>query len=192
MFKKIYLSTALALVLALVVSSSALAASGTTPPRTVNRLGVITALAGNTFTLQTIGGQSVTVKVSDTTRYHRVSGGQFSFRNLDLGQWVTAIGTFDRQRVLHAATVVIMPLRLNKGKWIGKRAYGTVIEVLPDSRTFTLSTPNGLMRFTVDDATLFSGNRVRRFEALKAGMQAVVGYAVKRDGSLYARGVSAY
>ncbi len=192
MSKKIFISTILVLILALIVNGSALAAVGTTPPRTANRLGVITALADNTITLQTIGGQQVIVKVDETTQYQRVSGDHKSFRNLDIGQKITAIGTFDRQRVLHASTIVIMPLPLNKGKWIGKRAYGTVVDVSPANRTFTLRTKNGVLRFTVDDATQFAGNSVRRFEALEVGMQAVVGYTVLRDGSLYARGVGAY
>lgn len=192
MSKTIFISLTLALILALIVSGSAFAASDTAPPRTVNRLGVITAVGDNTLTIQTIGGQQVTVKVDASTQYQRVSGGRFSFRNLDLGQWVTAIGTFDRQRVLHASTIVIMPVHLNKGKWIGKRAHGTVVEVNPASQTFTLRTKNGLMRFVVDDSTQFTGNTVRRFGVLEVGMRAVVGYTVKRDGSLYARGVGAY
>jgi Domain of unknown function (DUF5666) len=191
MSKKVFLSTSLVLIVALMMSGTAFAASGTTT-RQVNRIGTITAETNGSFTLQTISGQLFTVKVSDTTKYERVSGGSSSIRNLDIGQQVTVIGTFDRNHVLTATTVVVMPVQINKGKWIGKRAYGTVLQVIPGSSTFTLETANGRMTFTVDDSTHFTGNSVRNFGALKAGMHAVVGYTMEKDGSLYARGVGAY
>lgn len=192
MSKKFLFSTTVVLLVALMMSGTAFAATSTTTTRQVNRIGMITAVGNSNFTIQTISGQMFTVKVGDTTQYERVSGGALSFRNIDVGQWITAIGTFDREHVLNATTVVVMPTRLNKGKWIGKRAYGTVLQVIPGSQTFTLVTKNGRMNFTVDDSTHFAGNTVRNFAALKAGMHAVVGYSVERDGSLSARGVSAY
>jgi hypothetical protein len=191
MSKKVFLSTSLVMIVALMMSGTAFAASGTTT-RQVNRIGTITAETNGSFTLQTISGQLFTVKVSDTTMYERVSGGSSSIRNLDVGQQVTVIGTFDRNRVLTATTVIVMPVQINKGKWIGKRAYGTVLQVIPGSSTFTLVTANGRMTFTVDDSTHFTGNSVRNFGALQAGMHAVVGYTMEKDGSLYARGVGAY
>jgi hypothetical protein len=192
MSKKVFLSTSLVLIVALMMSGTAFAASGTTTARQVNRIGTITAEANSSFTLQTISGQLFTVKVSDTTKYERVSGGTSSLHNLAIGQQVTVIGTFDRDKVLNATTVVVMPVQINKGKWIGKRAYGTVLQVIPGSQTFTLETANGRMTFTVDDSTHFTGNSVRNFGALEAGMHAVVGYTMEKDGSLYARGVGAY
>ena len=192
MSKKVFLSTSLVLILALVMSGTAFAASATTTARQVNRIGTITAETNGSFTLQTISGQLFTVKVSDTTKYERVSGGTFSIRNLDIGQQVTVIGTFDRDKVLNATTVVVMPVQINKGKWIGKRAYGNVLQVIPGSQAFTLETAKGLMTFTVDVSTHFTGNSVRNFAALQAGMNAVVGYKIEKDGSLYARGVGAY
>jgi Domain of unknown function (DUF5666) len=192
MYKKIFYSTTMVLIAALMLSGTAFAASGSTTTRQVNRIGLITAAANGNFTLQTISGQIFTIKVGDTTQYQRVSGGVLSFRDINVGQWITAIGTFDRQRVLNATAIVVMPAQLNKGNWIGKRAYGTVLQVIPGSLTFTLVTQNGRMNFTVDDSTQFAGNSVRNFAALKAGMTAVVGYTRERDGTLYARGVSAY
>jgi hypothetical protein len=192
MYKKIFFSTTMVLIAALMLSGTAFAATGTTTTRQVNRIGMITAADNGKFTIQTISGQLFTVKVGATTQYQRVSGGTLSFRDIDIGQWITAIGTFDREHVLNATTIVVMPVRLNKGKWVGKRAYGTVLQVLPGSLTFTLVTQNGRMNFTVDDSTHFAGNSVRNFAQLKAGMHAVVGYSVNRDGTLYARGVSAY
>ena len=190
MSKKFFLSTTLVLIVALMMSGTAFAASGTTTARQVNRIGTITAESNGSFTLETISGQLFTVKVSDTTQYERVSGGVLSSSHINVGQQIMAIGTFDRNHVLNATTIVVMPVQINKGKWIGKRAYGTVLQVLPG--TFTLVTANGRMTFTVDDSTHFTGNSVRNFGALKAGMHAVVGYTMERDGSLYARGVGAY
>jgi hypothetical protein len=192
MSKKVFLSTSLVLIAALMMSGTAFAASSTTTARQVNRIGTITAEGNNNFTLETISGQLFTVKVSDATKYQRVSGGTTSIHNLDIGQQVMAIGTFDRNHVLNATTIVLMPVQINKGKWIGKRAYGTVLQVIPGSQTFTLETANGRMTFTVDDSTHFTGNSVRKFGALKAGMHAVVGYTMEKDGSLSARGVGAY
>jgi hypothetical protein len=192
MSKKFFLTTTLVLIVALMMNGTAFAASGTTTARQVNRIGTITAEGNSSFTLETISGQLFTVKVSDTTQYERVSGGILSSRSIGVGQRIMAIGTFDRNHVLNATTIVVMPVQINKGKWIGARAYGTVLQVLPGNQTFTLVTANGRMTFTVDDSTHFTGNSVRNFGALKAGMQAVVGYTMQRDGSLYARGVGAY
>jgi hypothetical protein len=191
MSKKVFFSTSLVLILALLISGTAFAASGTTT-RQVNRVGKVTAAGNSNLTIQTIGGQLYTIKVGETTQYQRVSGGNISFRNIDVGQWITAIGTFDRQRVLNADTIVLMPARINKGKWIKARAYGTVLQVLPSSQTFTLVTANGRMRFNIDDSTHFTGNSVRNIGALQAGMNAVVSYTMDRQGNLYASGVAAY
>jgi hypothetical protein len=191
MSKKFFFSTTVVLLLALAMSGTAFAASSTTA-RQVNRVGRVTATGNSNFTIQTIGGQLFTVKVGDTTQYQRVSGGVLSFRNIDVGQWITAIGTFDRNRVLNATTIVVMPARINKGKWINARAYGTVLQVIPGSQTFTLVTGNGRMNFIVNDSTHFTGNSVRNFGALTAGMHAVVSYTMDREGNLYASGVGAY
>jgi hypothetical protein len=191
MSKKVFFSTSLVLILALMMSGTAFAASGTTT-RQVNRVGKVTAAGNSNLTIQTIGGQLYTVKVGETTQYQRVSGGYISFRNIDVGQWITAIGTFDRQRVINADTIVVMPVRINKGKWIKARAFGTVTQVLPGNQTFTLVTANGRMQFNIDDSTHFTGNSVRNFGALQAGMNAVVSYKMDRQGNLYASGVAAY
>jgi hypothetical protein len=191
MSKKVFFSTTLVLILALMMSGTAFAATSTYT-RYANRVGIVTAAGNGNLTIQTISGQLFTVKVGASTQVQRVSGGFLSFRNIGVGQWITAIGTFDRQHVLNANTIVVMPTQFTKGNWIGKRAYGTVLQVIPGSMTFTLVTQNGRMNFTVDDSTEFAGNSVRSFSALTAGMHAVVGYSVQRDGNLYARGVSAY
>jgi len=174
------------------MSGIALAASGSTTTHQVNRVGMVTATGSHSLTIRTISGQLFTVKVSSTTQYQRVSNGTPSFRNISVGQWITAIGTFDRQHVLNATTIVVMPARINKGVWSNARAYGTVLQVIPGSQTFTLITKNGSMNFTVDDSTRFAGNSVRNFGALQAGMKAVVSYRRDREGNLYARGVGAY
>jgi hypothetical protein len=192
MSKKVFFSTILVLVLALMMSGTAFAATSSTTTRQANRVGMVTAAGNGNLTIQTISGQLFTVKVGATTQYQRVSGGYISFRNIDVGQWITAIGTFDRQRVLNADTIVVMPARINKGKWINARAYGTVLQVLPGNQTFTLITANGRMQFNVDDTTHFTGNSVRNFGALQAGMTAVVSYTMDRQGNLYASGVAAY
>jgi hypothetical protein len=192
MSKRILFSTALVLIFALAGSGTAFASSDTTATRQVNRVGLVIATGNNNLTIQTIGGQLFTIKVGLDTHYSRVSGGTPSFRNINVGQWVTAIGTFDRQHVLNATTVVVMPNRVNRGQWINKRAYGTVLQVIPGSRTFTLVTGNGRMKFIVKDSTVFTGNSVRYFGALKPGMHAVVSYSQARNGSLTVQSIGAY
>lgn len=191
MSKKIFFSTTLVLIVAMMFSGTAFAAT-TTTTRQVNRVGMVTATGSSSFTIQTIGGQLYTVKVGETTQYQRVSGGSPAFHNINTGTWITAIGTFDRQHVLNADTIVVMPAHVNKGKWYFARAYGTVLQVIPGSQTFTLITGNGRMQFNVDDSTHFTGNSVRNFGALQAGMTAVVGYTMDNLGNLYAQGVAAY
>ena len=123
MSKRILFSTTLVLIFALMASGTAFASPDTTAARQVNRVGLVTATGSSSLTIQTIGGQLFTVKVGLSTKYQRVSGGTPSFRNINVGQWITAIGTFDRQHVLNATTVVVMPNRINRGQWINKRAY---------------------------------------------------------------------
>lgn len=192
MSKRILFCTALVLIFALMASGTAFASPDTTAARQVNRVGLVTATGSSSLTIQTIGGQLFTVKVGSSTKYQRVSGGSPSFRSINVGQWITAIGTFDRQHVLNATTVVVMPNRINRGQWINKRAYGTVLQVIPGSRTFTLETGNGRMRFRVTNSSVFTGNSVRYFGALKTGMHAVVSYRQARNGSLEVQSVGAY
>lgn len=192
MSKRIFFSTTLVLIIALMASGTAFAASGTTTPRQINRVGMVTATGSSSLTIRTVGGQLFNVKVGTDTQYQRVSGGSPSFRNINVGQWITAIGSFDRQHVLNATTLVVMPNRINRGQWISKRAYGTVLQVIPGSKTFTLVTGNGRMRFTVADPTVFTGNSVRYLGALKAGMHAVVSYVQERNGSLTVQSIGAY
>jgi hypothetical protein len=189
MFKKLPIAFTFVVIAALLFSGTAFAASYT---RQVNRVGVVTTRGSSSFTIKTIGGQLYTVQVDTNTTYQRVSGGELSFRNIGVDQWVTAIGTFDHNKVLMADTVVVMPANLNKGHWLGKRAYGTILQVIPGSGTFTLVTQNGRMQFTVNDKTAFTGNSVRSFDSLQAGMEAVVSFKQAKDGSLIARSVGAY
>lgn len=187
---KLFTSTLL-LVGALLISGIAFTTSAATTTREVNRVGTVIATGRNKLTIQS-NGNKLTVKVGDKTRYQRVNGGTTSFRKIGVGQKITAIGTFDRQHVLNATTIVLMPARLNNGKWIGARAYGTILWVIPSTQSFLLFTNNGSMKISVDDSTQFAGKSVRNFDALEAGMNAVVSYRMDREGNLYARGVSAY
>lgn len=188
---KLFTSTLL-LVVALMICGTTFTTSAAPTTREVNRVGIVTAKGRNKLTIRSNGNNLITVKVGDNTRYQRVNGGTTSFRKIGVGQRITAIGTFDRQRVLNATTIVLMPLRLNKGKWVGARAYGTILWVIPGSQTFMLNTENGRMNFNVDDSTRFAGKSVRDFDALEAGMNAVVSFRMDREGNLYARAVSAY
>jgi hypothetical protein len=191
MSKKLFYSISFVLIAALALSGTAFAASGGTA-RQVNRVGRVTARGSSSFTLRTIGGVEYTVQVDPATQFQRVSGGALTYGNIGVNDWVTAVGTMERNRVLNADTVVEMPANLNRGHWEGKRAYGTVLQVIPGDQTFTLITGNGRMRFTVNDDTAFTGNSVRSFAALQAGMQAVVSFKQARDGSLIARSVGGY
>lgn len=192
MSKKILFISTFLLVVALLISETAFTALAATTTREVNRVGIVTATGRNKLTILSNGNNHITVKVGENTSYQRVNGGTTSFRKIGLGQRITAIGSFDRQGALNATTIVVMPARLNKGKWIGTRAYGTILQVISGNQTFMLITNNGNMNFTVDDSTRFAGKSVRNFDALEAGMNAVVSYKIDREGNLYARGVSAY
>lgn len=192
MSKKVLFTSTVLLVVVLIIRETAFTAFAATTTREVNRVGIVTATGRNNLKILSNGNNLITVKVGDNTHYQRVNGGTTSFRKIGIGQRITAIGTFDRQHVLNATTIVIMPARLNKGKWIGARAYGTILWVIPSSQTFMLNTNNGRMNFTVDDSTRFAGKSVRTFDTLEAGMNAVVSYRMDREGNLYARAVSAY
>jgi hypothetical protein len=192
MSRKIFFSTTLVLILALLVNGTALAASNTITRYQVSYVGRIISTKRGGFTIQTVDDHQYIVKVGQATKYQRVSGGTPSFRNMNVGRWVTVIGIPGNKNIVNATTVVTMPVNVTRSDWSDRRAYGTVYQVIPGRNLFTLMTKYGLMDFTVDDSTVFSGNSVRRFSALKAGMQAVVGYTLARDGSHLALGVAAY
>lgn len=192
MSRKLFFSTTLVLIVALMMSGTAFAATATTTTRQENRVGMVTATGRGKLTIRTLSGELFTVRAGATNQIRRVSGGSPQFRNLNIGQWITAIGTFDRRHVLNADTIVVMPVRINKTTWDNARAYGTVLQVIPGRQFFTLITGNGRLNFIVDDSTQFTGNSVRHFRVLQAGMTAVVSYTMDREGNLYARGVAAY
>lgn len=192
MSRKIFFSTTLALMMALMISATALAASKPRTAYQVSYVGIIIATKRGGFTIRTVDDHQYIVKVSQTTQYQRVSGGVSSFHKMNVGRWVTVIGIPGHKNIVNATSVVTMPAHVTKSDWSDRRAYGTVSQVIPGRNLFTLMTANGAMNFSVDDSTVFTGNSVRRFRALKAGMHAVVGYSVARDGSLLALGVAAY
>ncbi len=192
MYRKIFFSTTLALMIALMISGTALAASKSTKAYPVSYVGIITATKRGGFTIQTVDDHQYIVKVGRTTQYQRVSGGAASFHRMNVGRWVTVIGTAGHKNIVNATTVVTMPAQVTKSDWSDRRAYGSVFQVIPGRNLFTLMTADGAMNFRVDDSTVFTGNSVRRFRALKAGMHAVVGYSVARDGSRLALAVAAY
>jgi hypothetical protein len=192
MSKKIFFSTTLVLIVALIISGTAFAASSTATRYQVSYVGMIISTKRGGFTIQTVDDHQYIVKVGQTTKYQRVSGGTPSFRNMNVGRWVTVIGTAGHKNIVNGTTVVTMPGHVTKSDWSDRRAYGTVFQVIPGRNLFTLETGNGRMNFTVNDSTVFTGNSVRSFGALKAGMHAVVGYSLERDGSLLALGVAAY
>ena len=66
---KIFFSTTLALIVALMMSGIALAASGSTTACQVNRVGMVTATGSHSLTIQTTGGKLFTVKVGSPTQY---------------------------------------------------------------------------------------------------------------------------
>jgi hypothetical protein len=192
MSRKIFFSTTLVLMVALLVNGTAFAASNTITRYQVSYVGRIISTKRAGFTIQTVDDHQYIVKVSQATKYQRVSGGTSSFRNMNVGRWVTVIGIPGHKNIVNATTIVTMPVHVTKSHWSDRRAYGTVFQVIPGRNLFTLMTKNGLMNFTVGNSTHFTGNSVRHFLALKAGMHAVVGYSLERDGSHLALGVAAY
>ena len=105
MSKKIFFSTTLVLIVALILSGTAFAASSTATRYQVSYVGMIISTKRGGFTIQTVDDHQYIVKVGQTTKYQRVSGGTPSFRNMNVGRWVTVIGT--AKSFLHVTAIFL-------------------------------------------------------------------------------------
>jgi hypothetical protein len=192
MSKKFSLSMIIVLIVAMLTSSLALAAD--TPASAVSRpgsrFGMVASISGDSFTLKNAGGKEKTVVVSSTTRFVKINGDAKAFKNLGVGQWALAFGTIDENKDLDAKVVVLAPRRFNRGDWSGPRQYGRVLSVDTANESFRVSTPIGILTFTVDENTHYPGS-VKGLGALKAGMTVFLGYERGKSGTLMAKALIA-
>jgi hypothetical protein len=185
MSKKISLSMIIALIVAMLTSSLALAAG--TPANAVSRpgsrFGIVFSISKDSFTLKNAGGKEKTVLVGPTTRFVKINGDAKAFKDLGVGQGAIAFGTINASRELEAKVVLLATRRFNRGDWSGPRQYGNVVSVDTASDSFRVNTPSGFLTFTVDDDTHYPG-RVKGLEGLKAGMTVFLGYERGKSGML--------
>jgi hypothetical protein len=176
MLKKIWISLAITLIAAMVMSSFALAADqgSSSVIRAGSRIGQVKTVSKDRFTLFN-GGVEKTILVNSSTRFVKINGDAKAFKNLATGQWAIAFGNLNERRELAAQIVLISPRKLNLGDWGNARQYGRVLSVDAKGSTLRVSTSSGFFTFTVDENTHFPG-RVKSLSSLKAGMTVFASY----------------
>ena len=185
MSKRMSFSLIITLIIALVTTSLVQAADlpTSTATRPGSRIGQISSVEKDHFTLRNAKGKGKTILVGPATRFVKINGDEKSFKDLDFGLWVIAFGTINEHNELDARMVVIAGGRLNKSDWSGPRQYGRLLSVDEAAETIRVSTPSGVMNFSLDTRTHFPG-RVKSLHALMAGMTAFLGYERKPGGVL--------
>jgi hypothetical protein len=176
--------------IALLGSSVALAASPSPSLGSPgNYFGQVMSISTDSFTIGNVGSGGKTVQVTQSTNFVRVNGAKQSFKDLRVGIWVLVSGTRTTNGLI-AQTVLQVPHTINKGAWRMLRTSGRVVSINLAKNSFTLSTPMGLTTFIVDSNTHYVGQS-KRFNSLKVGMSAFVGYKMS-GGELLVRSMVAH
>jgi hypothetical protein len=201
--KKLLTSTAITLLIALVVISSVFAAPVSQAAIAVapspllasagsvsNRFGQVTSISANLVTFKSLGGEKRTFLVTSDTQYIGIKGVVRSASDMKKGSWVNAIGTLNSNNQMVASTVILLPKTIDTSDWDNPRDFGTVTRVSVSANTFALSGRNGKVTYTVDSDTHFLSN-VQSLSELKRGMTVSLSYQ-ETDSTLVVIGLIAW
>jgi hypothetical protein len=195
MSKKILIPIVMTLVLALVAGfwiSGALAGAPADDGggrlqrlRAVRRgLGQVTDIGNKQFTIQKLDGEGVTLRVTDETRFFDRQKTELSFDDLEVGQWVVALGAEEQGNKHNARIVVILPEDFDPNQFSG--AVGKITSVNLGAMQFTLQDRQGVERiFDVNQDTRFRG-AAGDLEDLQEGMGAGVRAQEQAGGGMLA------
>jgi hypothetical protein len=196
MFKKFVLPISAAIILALVAGAwltvDVFAKDNNNKDRlrsAKKRLGQVTVVSDQQFTIQRLDGQEVTFLVDEETRFRSRSETELNMGDLQVDQWVLSAGKKNESGEWIARLVVLMPDEFDPTML--SAATGKISEVDQNDMTFALTDRQGeAASFIVNDETRFSGG-VQDFSDLETGMLARVGSKQQDDGSELALAVKA-
>ena len=181
MSKKIILSIFTALLLAILLSTTAFAQAGSDRSGKIGRrvIGELTAVTGSELSFKTLKGVTLSIQVDSGTVYRDQNGNIIALGDIQVGKKITVAASSSEQGIMVARLVMILPDDFVKGDaHLFRRAKGVVIAV--NDSSFTLRTRNNEdLSFLVDSGTTFLGE-ARSLAEVKVGMQGGV-IAVKRS-----------
>lgn len=143
----------------------------------------------NKFELQTRSGESLTILVSDRTKFRSRDGSIEDIHDLKSGMHAIVAGVVGEDGTHHALMVAAGDFTDDQPERpaFEIRAAGRITAI--GNRTFTLQTRNqGLLTFVVDASTVYKSRdgNINSFDDLKVGMNAAVGGTRLDDGQLKA------
>lgn len=153
--------------------------------RAVRRgLGQVTDIGNKQFTIQKLGGEEVTFRVTDETRFFDRQKTELSFDDLEVGGWVVALGAEEQGDKHNARIVVILPEDFDPNQFSG--AVGKITSVNLGAMQFTLQDRQGVEKtFDVNQDTRFRG-AAGDLEDLQEGMGAGVRAQEQAGGGMLA------
>jgi len=199
MSKKIFLyAFVMALIVTLVGSSVAYAASGT-PDITAtavfdNRYGKVTAVFPDHFIIKNLSGVKQTILLTSATKVYSVKGIVKPITDVQMGSWIFAAGVRSGRRTLTAKNIVLTGATYSGAKyWSGVREWGTVTSVDPVHGIFFMNTSkSGLVRVLAYSPTVFLNSQVNSVSKITVGMKALVAGPLSSNGIVMANIVDAF
>ncbi len=153
--------------------------------------GQVTSVGDDRFTIQDRRENEHTLLVNEDTRFRSKDGEERTFDDLQTGQWVAGVASYNPQGELVARLVITLPEDFDPSQRQGRRVRGHVSSVDSSADTFSLKTPSGEEQTVqVDGRTIYRGG-VQSLSDLEPGMIATVGALEQDDGTLMAVAVLA-
>ncbi len=185
--KKLIAPFTIAILCAILVVGSALAAEDTPQGRGQNIYGVVIAIADDSFTLQNQDGKLFTYFVDDSTNFRSPEIEAPDFANLELGGKIAVFAPGSDEAYPAARLVILLPEDFDPSQWAEARTRGEVVSVDIEAGSFTLQANSGEEKsFWVDDSTRFFG-QLSSLNDLQVGMSVGVGGVEAEDGEVLAR-----
>lgn len=187
MFKKAAFSTLIVLILAALLAPAAFAQETAPtghpglPKHAARGLGQVTAIAADSFTVETPRRGSAALLVNEQTVF-RTREGEASFADLEVGDWVSGLYTRTPEGLV-ALRVLILPEDFDPAEFRRHILHGEVWSVDLPGSSFTLHTLAGeQVTLLVDDETSFRspGDLVASLEDLQPHLRVTV-YADRDD-----------
>ncbi|MCJ7533732.1 MAG: DUF5666 domain-containing protein, partial [Anaerolineales bacterium] len=177
MSKKMMISLLITGILVVLLTSTVLAAPSTpnTGGQAGGKIGQISAVGENQFTVKTDQGEERTVSVDENTSYLSRQG-KVTFTDLQVGRWVIIRAPQSGDSNYTARLVILLPESFDPSKRQENRGKGTVQSIDSDAKTFTIQTADGEVNiYQVDENTVFrSSKEVESLSALPLGRWVVV------------------
>lgn len=183
------------LVLGSLLTGSTAMAQEDRPPQRPKRgrrsFGQVTIISDDWFTIRNRRENEHTLLVNEDTRFRSKDGEERTYDDLQTGQWVAGVASYNSLGELVARVVVTLEEDYDPSQRLGRRVRGRVSSVDSSADTFSLKTSLGEEQtFQVDGKTIYRGV-VQSLSDIEPGMIATVGALEQDDGTLTAVAVLA-